>query len=376
MASSITMNAHSPQPNPPIAGYHFNKPYSYTKENLDAIIRTVSYHRKDFDLAVIWFPSCTHTNVVSSLAVDYRKPTTSLGDLDKLPLELLTNIFLQSDIASLFQLRQVNARGHQVVNALHEYRVITKHALNAFLALLRTRMKPGVTLQDFFRLLCTQECSLCGKYGNLVYLPTWTRCCSSCLHSDAPEIRSTNAARVKRRLELSKESMRNLPRLTTLPGTYSIDIDASSRSGRLDVVPTHHALSAFRTENSGTEPTMDMTNKITMPIVCKDTPTPMQAFMACCALPSYDLRTGQAENGVSCAGCQYFLRNIASRPHSAWAHSARESVYSYRGFLEHFAWCVYAQRLWRESKQGRIKPPSLPPFCKSGGFLSVKAGRT
>ncbi|KAJ4360980.1 uncharacterized protein N0V89_001549 [Didymosphaeria variabile] len=364
------MSAQPPQPNPLIHGYHSKEAYSYSKEDSDAIIKTTSYHRKDFELAVIWFPPRTHTNVAASLAAEYREPTTSLGDLDKLPLELITNVCLQLDIASLFQLRQVNARGQQIVNALHEYRVITKHALNAFLALLKTRTTPCVTLGELYRNLCTQDCSLCGGYGNLVYLPTWTRCCSACLRKDASEIRSTNAAGAKRHLNLSKKAFESLPRLLTLPGTYTMD--ARSRSGRVNLVPTEYALSAFRDDNAGTEPTTDMKNKITMPIVCQDTLKPMQAFMACCALPSYNPRTNEVEREVSCAGCQKYKERSGGRREEPWAGPARDRVYSHTGFLAHFTWCEHAQSLWKDSNGGTITPSRLPYLCKMGGFLTPR----
>jgi len=156
--------------------------YSVPLDKSDATVRTGAYHRADFDRTVIWFTPATHSNSVVSILPDLRDPTTSLGELDRLPLELINQICLHLDIASIVCFRQINVRARHVVNALHEYQIITTHALNPFCALLRTQSASRVRLIDFYNLLCTQTCSLCNmRYGYLVYLPTWIRCCSHCV---------------------------------------------------------------------------------------------------------------------------------------------------------------------------------------------------
>lgn len=369
----MTTNAQSRQPNPLIAGFHSDAAYPYSEEDSEAIIKTVSYHRKDFDQVVIWFPPRTHVNVASSLAADYRKPTASFGDLEKLPPELITNICLQLDIASLFQLRQVNARGQQFINALHEYRVAITHGLNALLALLRTKTMPGVTLEQFYALLCTQNCSLCGEYGNLVYLLTWTRCCSSCLETNSIAIRTTNRSRVERTLKLSKTWLESLPRLSSLPGAYTLhEIDFTARSACVSV---QGFIEAYR-KDRGEEPSLVMIEFLSQASLRRisfnqnDT-VPAMSYLACSALPSYDPHTNQVENGLSCAGCQLFVQEIVSRLHQRWARKVRDAVYTREGFLEHFAWCEQAQFLWKESEGGTKEPRRLPFMCKRGGLLDL-----
>jgi hypothetical protein len=344
----------------PIPRYHSKTAYHFPPEESTAILRVSAYHRKDFDLAVIWFAPRAYTHFVISTVIASRKPTATIGELDRLPLELINEICLWLDIASLFRFRQVNARARQILNALHEYRVITKHALNPLCALLRTQTAPGVTLLDFYQLLCMKACSLCGNaYGDLVYLPTWIRCCSSCLRGNALETRVTTLASVKQILKLSKSSLNNFQKLKTLPGIYSME--ERRRTSRLTVISTLSALSAYSKENTGIEPTQEMISKLNS--------LPILAFMACCAIPSYNPQTGQVEIGVSCAGCQVAVEDSIITHTGAWACEMRDKVYSRIEFLKHIEWCEQAQLLWLGSNRGTIESPKWPYSCKKGGFF-------
>ena len=93
----------------PIPGYHSKTAYSVLPDQADAIVRVGAYHWKDFDRAVTWFLLRTHSNAVTSLSAACREPKASLGELDRLPLELINETCLQLDILSLFKLRQINA---------------------------------------------------------------------------------------------------------------------------------------------------------------------------------------------------------------------------------------------------------------------------
>jgi hypothetical protein len=342
----------------PIAGYHSKTEFVIPPEHADAIFRTSGYHRTDFERAVIWFKPGTHPDSVLSTTA-LREPTTSLGELDKLPLELINEICLILDMASLFRLRQVNVRARHVVNALHEYRVITADALNPFCALFRTRLASRVTLLGFYSLLCTQSCSLCDhEYGDNVFLLEWFRCCSFCIRRGAPRV--ATPAGVKRTLPSSKEILRKLPRMRTLPGIYTMD--ERSRSSRMTIVSIRAAFSASCVER-----------------ICKQglpndvLPKKMSStFMACCSLPSYDPLKRQIEIGASCAGCQLALEDGISIDGEDWAGDARDMVYSKSGFLKHFVWCEKAQLLWLDSKEGTVVPSKMPYVCKTGGFFKPR----
>ncbi len=163
------MAARLPHPiTAPVPRYYSKTAFAIPLDQVESIIRVTAYHRKDFDRAVIWFPPRTQSNSITSGVSAFHEPTTSLGELNRLPLELINDIFLQLDMKSILYLRQTNTRARHVIDTLHEYRIVSTHALNLFCVLLRTRTASRVRLLDFYHLLCTQTCSLCDtQYGDL-----------------------------------------------------------------------------------------------------------------------------------------------------------------------------------------------------------------
>lgn len=330
-------------------------PYSFRPEDEDAILQAISYHREDIDLEVISFPDGAHNNVATSLSSVFRFPpdprddnpastsssfresTSSLGNIDILPLELINDVCLRLDMESLYHLRQTNSRARQIIHSMHEYKAIVNHALSPLCALLRTGSASGVTLKDFFKLLCTQNCSVCGDgYGNLVFLPTWIRCCSWCLGNYASQIGTTPLTIVKQEFKLSEASLGNLPTFTTLPGDYSMEQHTSLC--RQTVVPTESAISAYREENNRADPTWDMMFEV----VVESTDHEM-----CCAIPSYNPKSKQIQNGLSCKGCQIAVRDgiVPSNLNDPDSNADR-IVYGRNQILRHFVHCKQAQILW------------------------------
>jgi hypothetical protein len=68
------------------------------------------------------------------------------------------------------------------------------------------------------------------------------------------------------------------------------------RSSRVTIVSAVSALSAYRKEHSGAGLPEVIVKQLNM--------QPIFDFITCCALPSINFQTGQAQNGASCAGCQ------------------------------------------------------------------------
>lgn len=331
---------------------------SMSPAQVDDILRIAAYHRTDFDLAVVWFPAREHAAVTKSISSIFRESTTSLRELDRLPLELVNAICLQLDMESLFAFRQVNLRARQIVTSLPEYKLITTHALNCLCALLRTKSASWVTLLGFHRLLCQKSCSLCGdEYGDLAHLVNWTRYCSACLRRRSWETRMMPIASAKRLFKLSTKSLNGLRNMKTLPGTYSME--ETTRKNRLSLVSAQAALLASRREGPKTAPTSEIPLK-----------QPYTDFMACCALPYYDPKSKSAQNGVSCAGCQLAVEE--STRSDGLAFSLRDKVYSRQSFLEHFQECEEAQLLWRSSGAGSNEPANMPYACKRGGYFSPR----
>ncbi|KAF3032567.1 hypothetical protein E8E12_003148 [Didymella heteroderae] len=58
------------------------------------------------------------------------RASSSLGALDNLPIELLTEVLLQLDLRTLADFRYVNHRARQLVDSIPQYKAIAAHAPN------------------------------------------------------------------------------------------------------------------------------------------------------------------------------------------------------------------------------------------------------
>ncbi|KAI1423770.1 hypothetical protein F5Y12DRAFT_785827 [Xylaria sp. FL1777] len=336
-------------------GYHSAIEYQYSEEQGDAIVRIASYHRKEFCTAVISFPPGEHDSIRSSIATPFRQaPDTGLGSLQRLPLELLDNVVLSLDMNSLFIFRQVNLRCRELVDSLPQYQRVVAHGLDLFCALLRTELAIHIPLFNFDWALCAKNCAFCGEFAGFVALLLWERCCFKCLRI-ARETQVQTLTATKRQFHFTKADINQLRSLKTLPGTYTML--GNVYKSRITVVSAHQAVKI-----SGQPPP---------PRPGNSEQNQRFNFMAACALPYYDRRTGKVEHGMSCAGCQLALeRHIIGYRGESRDFAARDKVYSKDGFLKHFRWCEQAQLLWNSSEEGKIMPPELPEAARQRGYFS------
>ncbi|KAL2142943.1 hypothetical protein VTI28DRAFT_522 [Corynascus sepedonium] len=220
-------------------GYRSATEYRFRQDQTDAIVRATAYHRKDFCHSVIWFSPREHVGIRPSIATPFpRTPDTGLGTLGLLPLELLHDVLLRLDIRSLFNFRQANLSSRRIVDSLHQYQIMVSHGLNLLCALLRTRLANGNSLLDFYHVLCTKACTLCGEFGGFVSLLTWKRCCFACLQG-ALETQVQTLAGIRKQFHLTKTELGQLKSFRTLPGIYSME--KSVHKSRIAVVSVHLA---------------------------------------------------------------------------------------------------------------------------------------
>ncbi|ATY58575.1 Cyclin-like F-box [Cordyceps militaris] len=340
-----------------IPGYRSATEYDFCEAQADAISKTAAYHRRDYGLAVIWFSARGHTHIRPSIATPFPSKTDrGLGSLNRLPLELWYDVLFRLDMRSLFKLRQTSLRSREWVDSLRQYQMVVAHGLNLFCALLRTRLADSVSLVDFYNILCTKACALCGEFSGFVSILTWKRCCFRCLQR-APELQMQTLAATRKQLHLTKHEVGQLRFFKNLPGIYSMN--EITHKSRIAVICVHQAVS----------------------LVKKNAPAPWKPvgssrsnklnFMGAVALPYYDKGTGRVEYGLSCAGCQLAIeKDIIGTRGEQWAFEARDKVYSRDGFLEHFRWCEQAQRLWRSSSEGGQRPSELPEAARRGGYFN------
>ncbi|KAF2453095.1 hypothetical protein BDY21DRAFT_146643 [Lineolata rhizophorae] len=345
------------------SGFRSETEFDLREKDAAAIIWVAAFHCRDFDRAVIWFPPDVHRDVQPSISGSFARPSNAgLGSLDQLSLELLFEVCRQLDLLSLFKFRQVNLYARLVVNSLLEYKKTISYGLNPLCALLRTRLGSGVTLSDFYRVMRTKNCELCGHFGGFVFLPTWTRCCFDCLQQ-APETRMETLDSIQKRLRLTPQEVLQIGSFQPLSGFYSMD--ESWHDPRFKLVSIQRAASVLQREATDEEQRQAQPRNSTF------------QYMASCALPFFDVGTGMIEHGISCAGCQLAVERIMNREERSrftipkyivdykgflehWEWYTTHKVFSHEGFLEHFKWCKEAQDLYTSSEKGTVEPAERP----------------
>ncbi|KAL5349770.1 hypothetical protein ACLOAV_004802 [Pseudogymnoascus australis] len=339
--------------------------YQFPAEQAAAIIRTASYHRKDFDIAVISFPDSEHQVVRTSISTSFPRfssTSTNAGIFDRLPQELLNDIFLSLDINSLIKCRQVSLPLRQAIDCLPEYQAVSTHGIDALCALLRTRLAYNVSLSDFYQALCTSKCSLCSRFAGFISLPAWRRCCFVCLKLENPELQMLDVDLIHNNFGIYGAAIRKLTSFATLPGTYTTLHSVESKG--LTIASTGQISRTYHERYA-----LQRVGRVGFP---QDSTL---AYMATCALPYYDRQNGTADYGISCAAAQLTIeKTTASLTAMKVLYVARDTVYSKEEFLEHFKECEQAQLLWESSKDGTIEPPELPQMAKDGGVFLAGGG--
>ena len=152
---------------------------------------------------------------------DWRKSTSSLGRLDDLPLELLHATLALLDFKSLSHVSRTCIRGIEVVNSLPEYRDLMLHAPDALAALGKTRIIRHHPAANIHLALLSAGCTLCSRYGALLYLPTCERCCYHCLWKNQ-SLWLIPISMAQKCFLLSKAAAKTLPVLRSVPGKYHV----------------------------------------------------------------------------------------------------------------------------------------------------------
>lgn len=142
-----------------------------------------------------------------------------LGQLCKLPVEILTDILLDLDVPSLFAFRQTSPAAIIFVDNLAKYSVIRQHCPDILRAALGIHAN-SFSCNTLYETLTTHCCATCNRSGNYLYLITCKRVCYFCFrgHEDYMPISSTGAAKCSR-LSL-KEVQKRLPHVRSIPGRY------------------------------------------------------------------------------------------------------------------------------------------------------------
>ncbi|OJI81190.1 hypothetical protein ABZX51_010618 [Aspergillus tubingensis] len=346
------------------------------------ILRATTYHRRDFELAVISIRPSEKEKVLPGMRDAFNRPFNPAkpGLLDHLPVEIFHKCLVGLDLKTLFGLRHVNARTRDIVSTFKPYQKAMMYAEDLVYALLRTGLAKWYTLDDIFDVLHTRECTICGAdFGGFVLLlpPNLTRCCFSCVRTKSevgqhvidPTTRRFHFERDYELITLSEAHnlygvspavlrRENVPILKSLPGVYGMK--ETERKMRHSLVHDK-AVRELSTNHKRGLPWSDTSRRSGEMF--------LRWCMATIALPWVDPETGEIDRGVSCRGCQWRFEQVSSDERSFGSLSAsRDKVYSKSSFLVHFRGCKHAKKLWEESKKGTVVVGDSE-FVRRGGFI-------
>ncbi|MCJ1310545.1 hypothetical protein MMC25_004209 [Agyrium rufum] len=344
------------------------EPFPFSKSDEEVIIRTSAYHRRDFDLAVARVDSREHEAVRESMTNSFERSSSSgnLGTLSTLPVEMIVEIYHHLDAQSLFRFRQVCLRTREMVSLVSEYQTFVKYALDVLCVVLRSDLGQHHTFRRMYATLCTLNCDSCDDFGGFVFLPSFTRCCISCIRSN-PLVCVTTLHKASQSLLLSPRKLQQLvPVMRTLTGIYSMTEAPPKRRNyllsRMQVLKalesekvTNRQRHLSRLRSAGLRP-----------------PGTMYQYMASTALAYLAPSTGEVQRGICCTGCQILVeQNWVRRTRYETVYKDQDRVYSKQGYLDHFSRCIQSQQRWSESRGGMVAIEGSA-FASRGGYFGKR----
>lgn len=144
---------------------------------------------------------------------------TSLGTLDKLPLEALQKILNNLDFQSLSRISQVSSRGRVIVESLPAYRELMHHAPDTLKALAMTKLIDAHSVGTLYAALQSRKCVSCNEFAAFLFLPRCERCCHTCLDSNQT-FRVIPISRVTEAFNLTPSQLKGAPIMRLIPGDY------------------------------------------------------------------------------------------------------------------------------------------------------------
>ena len=149
------------------------------------------------------------------------EPKHGLGNLSLLPLEILTDVFLELDVLSMTTFRRVNKGAAQLVESIPHYQMIFRHCPDILRYIIST--KAGYfNLRTLHRALCKLQCETCGEFGGYLYLITYSRVCYDCFTNNRWFL-PMSGKQAPSVAGCSRKKLRYLPHIWSIPGRYAVD---------------------------------------------------------------------------------------------------------------------------------------------------------
>ena len=220
-----------------------------------------------------------------------RNETTSLGRLDRLPLEILHMVSRSISYLDAINLGRTNSAATSVLLSLPEYKNLTQHAPEILNGLQITELAQHFTLLQVYNVLTSSRCTFCRRFGGYVSLPSLQRCCVACgeHHIELMPI-SRNVAR--RDFGVDRKTIKTLPQMHTVRGVYGTS-DGRTHFYVKDLVLVSQDVArsnGCRTQHEKT-------------IFANDMSRVSQRHMAIAPMAYLNLKSGKTETGLRCKAC-------------------------------------------------------------------------
>ncbi|KAK3337776.1 hypothetical protein B0T19DRAFT_82409 [Cercophora scortea] len=237
------------------------------------------------------------------------QPKTRVGQLDRLPIELINQVLGMLDIPTLTNFRRVNQRAMHLVDSLPQYRRLWTFCPNILRAAISINAA-SFSCETLFQTLTREKCESCGSFGGYLYLITCKRVCYFCF-TRRKEYFPVSLTLAARQAKLQKKAFSHLPQVLSLPGRYT----AIAKLSRHRVTLIDRQALFHLSEEA------EMLNKRIDYMT-----TEPRRYMSIVAAPRLDVHHQKAEWGLFCALCR---DNTGPRIHF-------RTQYDQQDILQHF----------------------------------------
>ena len=144
-------------------------------------------------------------------------PQANLGELDRLPLEIMQTILSHLDVYTLMSFESVNGLAARVAVSVPVYAIVKKHASDAVRGIKATQAK--ISLARLYEKLRSPDCDQCGDFGPYLSLLAGDRVCYLCFSQDE-KYRPIQSQEAVRQFALTRRVLKSLPSIRSVPGSY------------------------------------------------------------------------------------------------------------------------------------------------------------
>ncbi|KAK3317626.1 hypothetical protein B0T19DRAFT_446581 [Cercophora scortea] len=163
---------------------------------------------------------CPLTLPIANSDPQVLQPSQLMGQLDRLPDELITPIFVQLDIPTLCALRCVNKRAHQLVSFIPQFRILHEHYPEILQAIIGCRAT-HFDLLTLYRTLHTTRCISCSAPGAFLYLISCSRVCYQCFTTNILFLPVFTTASLNATGLPQRQLEYKVPHIRSIRGTYA-----------------------------------------------------------------------------------------------------------------------------------------------------------